>query len=72
MEAVSCYKLGADYGDAGAQFSLALCYHFGRGVDVDPVKAIEWYTKAANQGHAMAQNNLGECYKGWIWRSKRP
>lgn len=25
-------------------------------------KAVEWYTKAAEQGHAAAQYNLGNCY----------
>jgi TPR repeat protein len=26
-------------------------------------KAVEWYTKAANQGLASAQYNLGICYE---------
>ena len=25
--------------------------------------AVEWYVKAANQGHTWAQNNLGNCYE---------
>ena len=25
-------------------------------------KAVEWYTKAAEQGNAVAQYNLGVCY----------
>ena len=29
----------------------------------DYAKAVEWYTKAAEQGHARAQNNLGDCYE---------
>jgi TPR repeat protein len=26
------------------------------------VKAVYWYTKAAKQNHADAQNKLGDCY----------
>jgi len=28
----------------------------------DKDKAVEWYMKAAEQGYANAQNNVGECY----------
>ena len=34
----------------------------GEGVPKDAAKAVEWYTKAAEQGHADAQNNLGVMY----------
>ena len=37
-------------------------YKNGRGVRQDYVKALEWYTKAANQGDAQAQYNLGLMY----------
>jgi hypothetical protein len=39
---------------------------FSRGVAAlakDPVQAAEWYRKAADRGHAGAQNNLGLCYE---------
>ena len=29
----------------------------------DYTQAVEWYTKAANQGYASAQSNLGVCYE---------
>jgi TPR repeat protein len=35
----------------------------GHGAAKDPVEAVKWYHKAAEQGHAMAQFNLGECFK---------
>ena len=38
-------------------------YDQGRGVDVNYKKAIEWYEKAAEQGHAYAQYNLGNMYR---------
>ena len=38
-------------------------YINGHGVDVNYKKAIEWYKKAAEQGHADAQYNLGVMYE---------
>ena len=35
----------------------------GEGVDQDMKKAVELYKKAATQGHAWSQNNLGLCYE---------
>jgi hypothetical protein len=37
-------------------------YANGRGVVQDDVEAVKWYHKAADQGHARAQNNLGVMY----------
>jgi TPR repeat protein len=37
-------------------------YYQGQGVAEDPVKAMEWYRKAAEQGYAAAQRNLGWMY----------
>ncbi len=31
-----------------------------------------WYRKAAEQGHAAAQNNLGECYAEGVGVEKDP
>ena len=39
-------------------------YRNGEGVVRDPKKAAEWYRKAAEQGYADAQNNLGLLYAG--------
>ena len=38
-------------------------YRNGHGVDVNHKKAFEWYEKAAEQGHAYAQYNLGVMYE---------
>lgn len=48
----------AEQGNAQAQCNLALMYENGRGVTKDYAKAVEWYTKAAEQGYAEAKNNL--------------
>ena len=38
----------------------------GGGVDEDEEEAVEWYRKAAEQGHAEAQDELARCYDyGW-------
>jgi hypothetical protein len=31
-------------------------------VEQDSTEAVRWYRIAAEQGHAIAQNNLGMCY----------
>ncbi|TAL31156.1 MAG: AAA family ATPase [Alphaproteobacteria bacterium] len=54
----------AEGGDAEAQRQLGDIYFFGEaGVPKDPVKAAEWYRRAADQGHSDAQFNLGRCYE---------
>ena len=35
---------------------------YGQGVEPDLTKAIEWYQKAADKGHALAQTNLAYFY----------
>jgi TPR repeat protein len=37
-------------------------YENGKGVLKDYKEAVKWYRKATDQGHAMAQNNLGVMY----------
>jgi TPR repeat protein len=51
----------AGHGDAEAQFSLGL--KFSReGVSQDYAQAVQWYQKAADQSHPLAQFNLGIMY----------
>ncbi|XP_033127504.1 sel1-repeat-containing protein YbeQ-like [Anneissia japonica] len=57
--AASYFHDGAKAGNSRAQFNLAVCYEYGRGVDSNCKKAAFWYKKAAVQGHAMAQYNYG-------------
>ena len=47
------------YENADYQFNLGLKYDNGDGVEQDKQKAIEWYSKAAHQGHVNAQFYLG-------------
>ena len=42
-------------------------YDYGKGVEQDYSKALEWYNKAVNAGNAAAMCNIGrmyECGKG--------
>ncbi len=57
--AVAAWQKPAAAGDRDAQFNLGQAYKLGRGVPEDPAKAIEFYRKAAAQGHEPAEANLG-------------
>ena len=50
----------AEQGDAEAQIMMGQIYRKGEGVPQDYEKAVNWYTLAAEQGHAYAQGVLGE------------
>jgi hypothetical protein len=49
----------AERGNADAQFNLGQAYKLGRGVPMNLVTALEWYRKAAAQGHIRAEDNYG-------------
>lgn len=49
----------AEAGDLQAQFQLGLAYDGGRGVLRDFEEARKWYRRAAEGGHAEAQNSVG-------------
>ena len=40
------------------QFSLGVAYDEGEGIPLDDKEAVKWQRLAAQQGDAMAQNNL--------------
>ncbi len=52
----------ANQGDAEAQYQLARIYFEANGVDQSDKKGEFWVRKAAEQGHAQAQSDLGELY----------
>ena len=53
----------ADKGDSHAQEALGSAFLYGSlGVTTNMTKAVKWYRKAAEQGSALAQSNLGVCY----------
>jgi TPR repeat protein len=61
LDAVRLLRKAASHDPKGA-FGLGWCYQQGRGVNRDLAQAARWYTKAANQGFAAAENNLGFLY----------
>lgn len=64
-EAKKWYLQSALNGNADAQFAMGK--HTWSGWDSwdegDHKKAVEWYRLAAEQGHVLAQYQLGECYE---------
>ncbi|MBL4691972.1 MAG: sel1 repeat family protein [Magnetovibrio sp.] len=67
FQAAKWFRVAATFNnDAASQFRLGELYFYGRGVEHDYGKAIEYYTQAANQGHAGGQYLLGAMYfEGW-------
>ncbi len=63
-------------GDAEAQYWLGVTYEYGVDVNQDYEAAIKWYEKAADQGHVIAQNTMGDTYyaaddeKALFWYTK--
>src|SRR3546814_5601382 len=54
--AVAEWKEPAAKGNRDAQFNLGQAYKLGRGVAADPQKAIDFYRKAADQGHRSEEH----------------
>ena len=51
---------GGRAGTLDAQSNLGCTYQHGDSVEVDYAKAVDMYKKSAEQGHVVAQNNLGK------------
>ena len=49
----------AKTGSSSAMAHLGWRYDTGRGAQTNPIKASQWYRVAADEGHSLAQNNLG-------------
>ena len=58
-EAIDAIRTAAEQGDAAAQNRLGIRFAFGQGVLRNDVEARVWLTRAASQGLAEAQFNLG-------------
>ncbi|MDO7833550.1 SPOR domain-containing protein [Sphingobium sp. HBC34] len=57
-KAIAEWRPLAQGGDPDAQFNLGQAYKLGRGVPSDLNVALDWYRKAAQQGHLRAEDNL--------------
>jgi TPR repeat protein len=56
-------RLWGQSADARAQFGIGQMYYMGQGVLRDNAQADAWYRKAADQGFAYAQFDLGAAYE---------
>ena len=54
-EAVKCFRVAAEAGNAEGQLQFAKCYAQGNGVAKDYTEAAKWVRKAVEQGYAEAQ-----------------
>ena len=59
LEAYALAQQEAQQGDIAAQFRLGWMYANGRGTAQNDRRAVEWYTKAAEQVYDAAQSTLG-------------
>jgi cell division septation protein DedD len=66
--AVKQWREPALKGDPDAQFNMGQAYKMGRGVKADLNIALDWYRKAAAQGHLQAADSYGHLlhYQGKI------
>lgn len=55
--AVAAWRPLAEAGDPDAEFNLGQAYKLGRGVPADTAAALDWFRKAAIQGHNRAEDN---------------
>jgi uncharacterized protein len=66
--AIKQWREPALKGDPDAQFNMGQAYKLGRGVKADLNVALDWYGKAAAQGHLQASDSYGHLlhYQGKI------
>ncbi|EJK44709.1 hypothetical protein THAOC_36731, partial [Thalassiosira oceanica] len=56
---IELYNEAAELGSIEALFSLGNAYYLGDGVEKNTAKGVEFYKKAAMQGHVVSRHNLG-------------
>lgn len=54
----------AESGDVQSMFEIGSMYYDGEYLPYDPLKAVEWFEKAARGGEVVAMYNLGLMYIG--------
>mgnify|MGYP003657927163 CR=1 FL=1 len=52
----------AEAGNAEAMFLMGTAYAEGLAKSQDPITALTWYRRAADQQHVLAQHNIGNAY----------
>jgi hypothetical protein len=62
----------ARWGESEAQYSVAMMYAAGEGVELDQEEAAKWFEKAAEQGHPHAMFKIAERYETGIGVTRDP
>ena len=63
QNAIKLFTRAANNGCEKSQLKLTDMYLKGKGVAQDKSMAMNWYRKAAEQGHANVQYNIGVLYE---------
>ena len=58
-----CYERAAESGLWSAMNNLGVMYRDGRGVDVDPIKAFNFFRRAADNLEPISILHLADCYR---------
>ena len=66
-KAFEMFQQAANMGLKEAQYNLGVCYEKGNGVKKNDTKAIEWYTKSADQWSNNARLRLEEYHLKYNW-----
>lgn len=61
-KAMKLFLFAAEAGNVESQYALSEIFLAGRYIEQDVDQALKWLFKAANQGCARAQHELGVCY----------
>lgn len=61
--AAELFLKAADKGDEVAQYNIARYYRYGIAMDKDEAKALDYYTKSAQQGYITAIKELGDIFR---------
>lgn len=56
------FKKAADLGNPVGQSGLGMMYLYGKGVERDTAKALQYFSQAAEQGWVDGQLQLGNMY----------
>jgi TPR repeat protein len=66
------FVAASKHGHAEAGYRTALCYEFGWGSKIEPMKAVQFYQQAASKNHPGAMLRLGRaCLTGEMGLTKR-
>lgn len=62
----------ARWGESEAQYTVAMMYAAGEGVEKDQVEASKWFEKAAHEGHPYAMFKIAERYEKGLGVTRDP